>query len=294
MEREIEVFLKYLAIERNMSKHTIKAYRSDLHQFASFAQRAGHDSPEVIAYRDLRSYLSYLNTLGYTRRSISRKLTSIRSFFSYLQKESLLCANPATLLSFPKIERRLPKSLSLDLVNKLLSAPDSKDDLGIRDGALLEIIYGSGIRVSEAVGLNLSDVDQSAQEIRVLGKGSKERILPLHPEALRKLRVYVETARKRLLESDTDALFLNARGGRLTDGSVRRMVKKYIDRLGIEMDITPHVLRHAFATHLLEAGADLRSIQELLGHVDLSSTQIYTQLSKAKLKEIYSRAHPRA
>lgn len=294
MHDQIEAFMKHLSIERNMSIHTIKAYRSDLIQFFSFAERARRPLLELVDYKLLRSYLSYLNTLGYARRSIARKLTSIRSFFSYLEKGALLDQNPASLVSFPKVERRLPKSMSLELVERLLTAPDLSTDLGMRDRAILETIYGSGVRVSEVVGLNLDDIDHTETEIRVFGKGSKERIVPLNPEALSSISSYVETARRRFLTQETNALFLSRSGTRLTDGSIRRLLTKYIDKLGLEIRITPHVLRHAFATHLLEAGADLRSIQELLGHVDLSSTQIYTQLSKTKLKEIYSRAHPRA
>ncbi len=294
MRQEIERFLKYLSVERNMSKHTLMAYRSDLNQFASFALRAERGEVNLIDHKLLRTYLSYLNTLGFKKRSIARKLTAVRSFFGYLENSALIKVNPASLLTFPKGEKRLPRSLSFDLIERLLSAPDLSTLQGLRDRAILEVIYGSGIRVSEAVGLNLDDIDANEREIKVFGKGAKERIVPINDEALTKLKIYIDKGRRDLLTSETKALFLNKSGGRLTDGSIRRLLKKYIDKIGLEIDVTPHVLRHAFATHLLESGADLRSIQELLGHVDLSSTQIYTQISKARLKEIYSKAHPRA
>jgi len=295
MKTLVNKFLQYLYAERNMSKHTIKAYKSDLNQFVSYLKR-GDISIEQINYICLRRYLAYLQTLGYARTSIARKLTAVRSFFGFLQREGAASSNPAPLISFPKLGKKLPKSLQMNIVEALLNAPDINKSYGQRDRAILEALYGTGIRVSELVGLDIVDIDFKQQEVKVFGKGRKERIVPVNQEALKFIEHYLSQGRKKFLKDSKKqtALFLNKQGERLADGAVRRIIKKYVRQAGIETGITPHVLRHTFATHLLEAGADLRSIQELLGHVDLSSTQIYTHLSRSKLKEIYLQAHPRA
>ncbi|HDP69935.1 MAG TPA: site-specific tyrosine recombinase XerD [Actinobacteria bacterium] len=294
MEELVKKFLQYLFAERNMSKHTIKAYNCDLEQFIDYSKRCDCQI-EKVNYLYLRRYLAYLQTIGYTRASIARKLTAVRSFFGFLQREDLMDSNPAPLISFPKLEKRLPKAVRIGMIDALLNSPDTSSANGQRDRALLEILYGTGIRVGELVQLNLEDINFAQQEVRVFGKGNKERVVPINQEALGSVKNYLLRRKKSYLkDKDGSALFLNNQGGRLTDGSVRRIIKKYVRQAGIETGITPHVLRHTFATHLLEAGADLRSIQELLGHVDLSSTQIYTQLSRARLKKIYLQTHPRA
>ncbi len=294
MNRLVNTFLQHLSAERNMSRHTIRAYKGDLGQFVIYLQNSGL-LIEQVNYLCLRRYLAYLQTLGYTRTSIARKLTVVRSFFGFLQRESLVSSNPAPLISYPKLDKRLPKSLRMDVLETFLNAPNINKTFGQRDKAILEVLYGTGIRVSELVGLDVDDIDFEQQEIRVFGKGGKERIVPINQEALKFIGRYLAKGRKELSGGkEGAALFLNRSGERLADGAVRRIVEKYVKQAGIEISITPHVLRHTFATHLLESGADLRSIQELLGHVDLSSTQIYTQLSKTKLKEIYLQTHPRA
>ncbi|MDO8885371.1 site-specific tyrosine recombinase XerD [Candidatus Oleimmundimicrobium sp.] len=294
MNKLIDTFLQYLSAERNMSRHTISAYEADLKQFLSYLQRGGLSIKQV-NYLSLRKYLAYLQTLGYARTSIARKLTAVRSLFGFLQREGLVQSNPAPLISYPKLNKKLPKSLRMEVIEILLNAPNRNKSFGQRDKALLEILYGTGVRVSELVGLDVDDVNFSQQEIRVFGKGRKERVVPINQTALNSVKYYLSNGRKELLKNkEKKALLLNRLGERLSDGAVRRILKKYVKQTGVEIGITPHVLRHTFATHLLESGADLRSIQELLGHVDLSSTQIYTQLSKAKLKEIYLQTHPRA
>lgn len=313
---KLQEFLKYLSAERNMSPHTLRAYTKDIKQFLNYLQRAGKmwNSVDHII---LRRYLAYLHTLNYNRTTIARKLASIRSFFKYLQRERFLNTNPAALLSSPKLEKKLPKVLRIDVVKELLSTPDHST-LGQRDKAILETLYATGIRVSELVGLNINAVNFARQEIKVWGKGGKERIVPIHKIALDAIAEYLTKGYKELVRRSTKrdrayrqarlpvgqamsadreagkALFLNSGGNRLSAVSVRRILNKYIRQMGMSSSISPHVLRHTFATHLLEAGADLRTVQELLGHVDLSSTQVYTHLSRRSLKETYMRTHPRA
>ncbi|MEW6188709.1 MAG: site-specific tyrosine recombinase/integron integrase [Actinomycetota bacterium] len=307
---KLQEFLRYLSAERNMSPHTLRAYMRDIKQFLNYLQRASKmwNSVDHII---LRRYLAYLHTLNYNRTTIARKLASIRSFFKYLQREGYLNTNPAALLSSPKLEKKLPKVLRIDVVKELLCTPDHST-LGQRDKAILETLYATGIRVSELVGMNIDAVNFARQEIKVWGKGSKERIVPIHKIALDAIAEYLakgykELARCTRAQRDRayqqarlparqagKALFLSSRGNRLSTVSVRRILNKYMRQMGMSLSVSPHVLRHTFATHLLEAGADLRTVQELLGHVDLSSTQVYTHLSRKSLKETYMRTHPRA
>ncbi|MDP3014472.1 MAG: tyrosine recombinase, partial [Candidatus Subteraquimicrobiales bacterium] len=248
----------------------------------------------------VRRYLAYLKTLGYCKTSMARKIAALRTFFAYLQKINKIKTNPTLLISSPKIQKKLPRIFKIDIINKLLSAPDLTTPQGQRDKAMIEILYGAGVRVGELVDMDMDDIDYTRGEIRVFGKGRKERILPLNNKALQATKSYVSEDRKKLLSKHParskveKALFLSKDGERLSQRAVRACLNKYIKVVGYGLKISPHLLRHTFATHLLEAGADLRTIQELLGHVDLSSTQVYTHLSKAKLKEIYQRTHPRA
>ncbi|HAW59907.1 MAG TPA: tyrosine recombinase XerD [Actinobacteria bacterium] len=295
---ELRGFLLFLSVERGVSPNTVEGYRGDIEQLLSFLNRAGRELKSA-DHLLLRRYLAYLQTLNYSRASIARKLTSIRSFFRYLQRENHLSTNPTVLLSSPRSRRKLPKTIKFDIINHLILAPDLETPRGQRDRAIMEVLYGTGMRVGELVGLDVKDVDFVRQEIKVWGKGAKERICLVNEPALESTRIYLSRGRGELLargahQREEGALFLNSRGGRLSVMGVRRMLLKYIKKVGTDRRISPHTFRHTFATHLLEGGADLRALQELLGHVDLSSTQVYTHLSRRKLKEIYDRTHPRA
>lgn len=294
-------FQMYLSSERNVSDHTVLAYTYDVSQFLDYLKRARLKLKSV-DHTVLRRYLSWMSTRRYSAKSIARKLAALRTFFKFLERERIISANPTVLISTPKLNKKLPQFLKVSVMEELLRAPDERGILGKRDRAILEILYGCGIRVSELVGLDLEDIDFFRKEIKVLGKGYKERIVPINAKTLEALEVYISTGRKKLLLNEkkkeetahTQALFLNKGGSRLSDVGVRRILSKYVRKVGLMQGITPHVIRHTFATHLLEGGADLRAVQELLGHVDLSSTQVYTHLSEARLRDIYLKAHPRA
>lgn len=297
-QQMIEEFFAHLTVEKGVSPHTLRAYQRDIQQFFAYLQRADINI-ESVNHIFLRRYLAYLQTLKYSRTTVARKVASLRTFFKFLNRENYLAANPALLLIIPKLKKRLPRSLEFDAVKDLLEAPDLEATFGQRDKAILETLYGTGIRVGELVGLNITSLDFLQNWIKVFGKGSKERIVPINQVALSFIQKYLASSRGMLLrrgdrDDEERALFINSRGTRLSDGGVRRMINKYVRRMSLNRKVSPHVLRHTFATHLLEAGADLRAIQELLGHVDLSSTQIYTHLSKARLKDVYKKAHPRA
>ncbi len=289
MKRFIQKFLNYLEIEKNCSKHTLRNYNSDLLAMEAFF---GDKAPKDVTRLDLRRYLAELKRAGLAKRSIVRKLGAIRSFFRFLSREKYLKANPADSLFTPKLDKPLPIFLNVSEITKLVTAPDATV-LGLRDRALLEILYSAGIRVSELVGINMDDIDLISGVIKVRGKGKKERLAMLGAEAQRAVRDYLKET-SRAGSSGAGAFFLNRKGKRLTDRSVRRVVDKYVRKCSIERKISPHSIRHSFATHLLNNGADLRSVQELLGHKNLSTTQIYTHLGSRRIKEMYSKAHPRA
>ncbi|MCC6509841.1 MAG: tyrosine recombinase XerC [Pirellulaceae bacterium] len=298
MRSEITQFLRYLDSERNASDLTIKSYREDLLDLADFLieQLGGDKPPAEITPRDLRGYIAALHEAGYARTSISRKLASLRSFYKFAQRRELTDTNPAKPLRNPRGQRKLPHFLTSDEILKLLNAPPKRDTLGLRDLAILETMYSAGLRVSEVVGLNDGDIDCGEGVARVRGKGRKERMSPLGRYAVDALRAYIP---QRVLSpkepSGREApVFVNRFGTRLTTRSVARMLEKYLKLTGLDLRTTPHTLRHSFATHLLDRGADIRSVQELLGHKSLVTTQIYTHLSTANLREVYNRAHPRA
>lgn len=301
MRKEMEGYLRHLAVERCLSHHTLRAYRSDLEAFLDFCRRWGVEGPSQVDHRLLRRYLSHLQARGFTRATIARRTAAVRSFFRYLVRSGRLETNPALALSPPRRERRLPRVLSLREIEgaeKLNALHVYRTSL--RDMALVELLYATGMRVSELVGMDVRDLDMRRGEVRVLGKGRKERVIPVHGAALQLVQAYLEKERPFLAanrgdrEENGDPLFLSVRGGRLSDRGVRRVVERFFRNLEGGKRVSPHTLRHTFATHLLQGGADLRSVQELLGHVDLSTTQIYTQLSRKKLKEVFFQAHPRA
>jgi len=292
MEKRIKAFLEFLASEKNASAHTIKNYQIDLREFVTCL---GKKKPDEVNHIDVRAFLAHLKDRSYSRNSISRKLACLRSFFKYLARENVLTSNPASSIATPKREKKLPIFLDADEVIKLLEAPNRNLWEEKRDKAILETLYSSGLRVSELVGLNHEDVDFFSGLLRVRGKGKKERIVPVGQTALKWIQDYLQTHTPKNGEAGfKKPLYINRFGGRLTDRSVRRMILKYVRRVAINKDVSPHTLRHSFATHMLDRGADLRSVQELLGHENLSTTQIYTHVSTRRLKEAYDAAHPRA
>ncbi|MCD5390806.1 tyrosine recombinase XerC [candidate division NPL-UPA2 bacterium] len=298
MEDYISKFMNYLGIERNLSSHTLKSYQGDLGQFSLFLKSSV--TVNQIDCLTIREYLAYLQGMDVRRRTVARKLSCLRSFFKFLCREGYLASDPTAGIRSPRLEKKLPKFLDLDEVTKLVEAPSEDEVLGLRDRAILETLYSTGMRVSELVSLNAGQIDFIGGALKVMGKRRKERLTPIGENALKAIRKYLEKRpqllrrRKRDILKDKDALFLNNWGGRLTRLSIRRIVKKYIQKISSELNISPHTLRHTFATHLLDAGADLRAIQELLGHVNLSTTQIYTHVTTQRLKTIYDSAHPRA
>lgn len=290
IERYIEKFIRYLEIERNASKHTIINYSIDLNSLKDFA---GEIPVEKIDYVTLRRYLVILKDRNLSKVSVARKIASIRSFFKFLCREGIIKTNPATSLSTPKRDKYLPKFLDEADVVKLIESPEGEGEAALRDRAVLETLYSTGIRVSELVGLNVNHIDQIGGVVKVYGKGKKERMVPIGEKALQVIRQYLR--KRRSGESDENAaLLFNKNGGRITDRSIRRIINKYIVKTSINEKISPHTLRHSFATHLLNHGADLRSVQELLGHANLSTTQIYTHITTERLKSAYEKAHPRA
>ncbi|KAB2835048.1 MAG: tyrosine recombinase XerC [Candidatus Dadabacteria bacterium] len=297
MEKLIQNFRDYLGSERNYSKHTVKAYITDLGEFNRVIKekklalaKDGSVDFGKLNETSVRAYISWLYTRN-SRTSISRKLASVRTFFEFLVRKGMVKSNLAKLVPTPRGEKRLPTFLTVDEVVKLLST-EAGDEHSARDIALLELLYSSGLRVSELVGIDLNDIDLKNLTVKVMGKGGKERIVPVGSKAAEALNKYL---RERLDMNPTgDHLFVNTRGGRLNVRSVDRVIRKYATLAGIPKNVSPHVLRHTFATHLLGGGADLRAIQEMLGHKSLSTTQRYTHTSIEKLMEIYDKTHPRA
>ncbi len=292
MLQEITTFIQYLKAERNASPHTLEAYERDLQQFAFFIRKEfGETFPiQKITHLHIRRYLASVHK-ELSKSSVGRKLAAIRSLFRFLLRRGVLEKNPAELVSSPKREKKLPFHLDIDEVTTLIEAPAAITPLSIRDRAILETLYSSGLRVSELTGLNIGGADLVTGTVKVLGKGGKERIVPLGSKAIKALEEYLELRTGRELQTP---LFLNARGGRLTRRSVARIVDRYMIHLETMKKASPHTLRHTFATHLLEGGADLRSIQEMLGHASLSTTQKYTHVSIDRLLEVYDKAHPKA
>ncbi len=306
MEQLLDQFLDHLRYERNLSEHTLRNYRSDLDQFLNYvappdAETGKRTEPPVtqIDHLTIREWLATLHSAQRKKRSVARKLAALRTFFQFLVREGLVELNPAKIVSTPRLEKKLPKHLSIEETVKFIETPDIQTDLGKRDRAMLELMYATGIRVSELTKLNVGDIDFKNKLIRVSGKRRKQRIVPFGEPALEALKAYLEVRLQFLknapaTQQDPAALCLNYQGTRITTRSVGRMVEKYIRTCAGMHNISPHALRHSFATHLLDSGADLRDIQELLGHSRLSSTQIYTHVSMQKLIEVYDKSHPKA
>ena len=300
MKNHIEAFLDYLRYEKNYSPHTLKSYGRDLEEFTRYLEpgTAGKIALEALDHITIRDFLGHLVGKGNGKRSVARKLASLRSFFRFLHRRGELESNPAQLVATPRQPVRTPRFLTIRQMEELLSLPDLSSDRGQRDRAILEVLYGTGIRVGELVSLNLGSPALEEALLRVRGKGRKERLVPFGRPAAEALREYLPI-RNRIVRAQrstrlTEALFVNLRGGRLSARSVQRILEGYVQQCSVAIAVHPHLLRHTFATHLLNNGADLRSIQELLGHENLSSTQIYTHLSVDELVRIYRSAHPKA
>lgn len=292
-ERQIDAFLAYALAEQGLAARTVEAYKRDLDDFARFLHGRGIARPEAVTRAAVTVYLVALRRRGLAPATVKRRAAAVRSFFHYLVREELLEQDPTVDLGAPKLPRRLPNVLTVDEVDRLLAAPDPKTPGGLRDRAMLELMYASGLRVSEAVGLNLGDVDLAAELVRCVGKGNKERVVPVGSRAVAALLAYQRGGRSALARRRPgQALFLSRRG-RLTRQGCWKLLKQYAARAGITRRLTPHVLRHSFATHLLERGADLRAVQEMLGHASIGTTQIYTHVSREHLRAVYARAHPR-
>jgi integrase/recombinase XerC len=305
MLEDLRAFLKYLALNRNVSPHTVRAYESDLRQFL------GHVAEERgVARRDLEPasldraaigrFLGRTHARGQSRATSARKLSAVRTFLRYLRREELIDGDPAALVPTPKREVRMPAHLSEDEMGRLMEQPDTDDPLGRRDRAILELFYASGLRLSELAGLDMDDVNPSAKMVRVLGKGGKPRLVPFNRPAASAIRTYLKDREQLVRESPAsggrrrDPLFVNYRGTRLTTRSIDRLIRRYVAAFSARPGISPHALRHSFATHLLQRGADLRVIQELLGHSRISTTERYTHVNAAQLLDVYSKSHPRA
>ena len=295
MQQIFNKYVNYLEAERNVSPYTVRNYTNDLLDFFDFVRDKGISSLKEVDKHTLRGYLSHLVEQGFVKASIARKLSAIRSFYRYLLREEVVSASPVATTSSPKLDKRLPSFLTVEEAVRLLEAADLSKPEGQRDRALLELLYASGLRVSELVTLNLEQVNLDTNEIRVWGKGSKERVVLIGEPAAQALSAYLNQGRPELLDKKrSSALFLNYRGERLPVRTVQKILGKYAGLANIDKRVHPHLLRHTFATHLLDGGADLRVVQELLGHAQLSSTQIYTHVSKSQARKIYLSAHPMA
>ncbi|MFY9494367.1 MAG: site-specific tyrosine recombinase XerD [Limnochordia bacterium] len=289
----LDEYLAFLQIEKGLSPNSVNAYGSDLRQFGAFLKKNAL-AWSAVTVENIEAYLSVLENQKLSARTRARKVASLRSFYNYLQGEGKIDHNPCAYLPSPKLPQKLPDILTEAEILALLAAPTLDKLTGYRDRAMFEVLYGSGLRVSELVDLDVGDIDQMGF-VRCLGKGGKERIVPLGTYALQAAMKYIEFARPKLQRSHRQtALFLNTRGGRLTRQGFWKILRHWAKQAGIKKDISPHMLRHSFATHLLRGGADLRSVQEMLGHADLTTTQIYTHLDMGSLRDVYKRTHPRA
>ncbi|MCX5695670.1 MAG: tyrosine recombinase XerC [Candidatus Omnitrophica bacterium] len=289
MDKYIERFMRYMEIEKNYSQHTLINYKVDLKDFSKFC---GELSLDKIDYLLLRKYLAVLKEKSLGNRSVGRHLSALRSFFRFLSREGYIKTNPILMLSSPKLDKHLPSFMTEEEVARLIEsafAKNEKDEFGLRDRAILETFYSSGLRISELVSLSIEDVDFISGVVKAFGKGKKERVVPIGDAALNAIRKYLDKRKKQ-----STALFLNKNGKRISTRGVRNIVEKYLKGAGIARGVSPHTFRHSFATHLLNRGADLRTVQELLGHANLSSTQIYTHLTTDRLKSVYDKAHPHA
>lgn len=292
-----EDYIHFLKVERQLATNTIKSYSRDLNEYIVFLGTSKLETLDAVTRQTILIYLQLMNEQGKSARTVSRHISSIRSFHQFLLREKVTTNDPTVHLELPKIEQKLPRVLSMEEVDRLIASPDQSKPQGIRDNALLEILYGTGMRVSELIDLDLDDIHLSMGFVRIFGKGSKERIVPLGNKAIESCTRYVNEVRPKFIGKNQgihDALFVNMRGGRLTRQGCWKILKGHATAGNFQRKLTPHILRHSFATHLIENGADLRAVQEMLGHADISTTQIYTHVSRTRLKEVYVKFHPRA
>lgn len=294
MRTFVDLFLECLVAERRLSRHTVSGYGTDLQLLMEYLQNKGKDAWAQVTSKDLEDYLAW-SASSTTAKTRARRLASMRSFFRFLEERSLLSPNPSLFLTFPKLPRNLPKTLSAPQVEALLNAPLVSTPLGLRDKAILELLYATGIRVAELTALTFHQLNLKAGFLVVRGKGDKERLIPMGQWAVEALEAYLERGRPLLVAGrETGWVFLNHRGRPLSRQGVWKMIRSYARRIGLAAAVSPHVLRHSFATHLLQNGADLRSLQMMLGHADIGTTQIYTHVARERLKRIYQQHHPRA
>ena len=298
MEEMVQNFLQYLSKERHYSPHTIKAYQIDLNQFFEFLinEKSEQDPIEIdhVCKEDVRSFLGDLLRMGMNTRTIARKMASLRAFFKYLIRTEKITVNPVTALASPKIEKRLPEFFREDEIRDVLRSVTTDSVQGLRDRSILELFYGTGMRLSELINMNTNDLDFHAGTVKVLGKGGKERIIPVGRNIRQSILTYFQNRNEYHPKTENRAMFLNRFGERISARGVQRVVQRCLKKVSDKKKLSPHVLRHTFATHLLDHGADLEAVKELLGHVNLSTTQIYTHLTMDRLKQIYRQAHPRA
>ncbi len=295
MERMVADFINFLSVEKGLARNTLESYQRDLRAFTGYLRQSGVTGFQETSRHNIVGYLATLQKNGKAKATLSRNLASIRSLFQYLAQERLVPENPSADLESPKPDRKLPRVLTPQEVDLLMEQPNCSQSTGIRDKAMLEVIYATGIRVSELISLDLEHINIESGFIRCRGKGNKERIIPIGSLAVRHVENYLAGCRGRLVRNGNEsALFVNQHGKRMTRQGFWKILKKYAREAGINKHITPHTLRHSFATHLLENGADLRSVQEMLGHADISTTQIYTQVTRSRIREVYEKTHPRA
>jgi integrase/recombinase XerD len=301
VKEEIDSFLNYLTVEKGFSGNTVEAYRNDLHQLAAFAEEEAGKQGLMPTWANfsrqgMLSYMLNLKERNYAPTTVARKVAAARSFFAFLQAEGIIRADPTENMSSPGVGKSLPKPISIGQVRQLLEQPARLNTLEAkRDKAMLELLYASGMRISELVSLNVEDVNTGEGFVRCFGKGNKERIVPIHDQAARLVKEYIEETRPKLAhKKDETALFLNPRGERLTRQGFWQKLKEYAKAAGLDTQISPHTLRHSFATHMLSGGADLRAVQELLGHANISTTQVYTHLTSEHVRRTYEKSHPRA
>lgn len=294
MQEFIESFLNYLSVERGLSRNTISAYHEDLNSYAHFLKSRSIDALSRTTRNDITNFMMIQKDRGLSANSVARHLAAIKAFYRFMVKERILKADPTSLIYSPKLWKKIPETLSLNEVDILLSQPNIRDKQGSRDKAILETLYATGMRVSEASNLKLANVNLEIGFLRCIGKGNKERIIPVGRKAITSVRRYLEVSRPKLLgKKESEFLFLNRFGKRISRQSLWKIIKKYAKAARIKKPLRPHILRHSFATHLLERGADLRSVQEMLGHANISTTQIYTHVTKDRLKTIHKMFHPR-
>jgi integrase/recombinase XerD len=296
MQTQVERFLDFVTVEKGYSEHTAAAYRNDLTQFLAYLSDGGLSSWQDLGRTHIMNYVLYLKERRYASSTVARKVAAVKSFFHFLLADGVLRDDPTAAVDSPTVEKHLPRPLSPEQMARLLVEPTkSNTPKASRDRALLELMYATGMRASEIIGLEVGAVDLEAGTVRCLGKGSKERILPLHERARQAMEVYIENGRARLLQGQAEtALFVNHRGRPLTRQGLWLIVKEYAAAAGIDRRVTPHILRHSFATHLLDGGAGLREVQQMLGHASVTSTQVYTKVSTRRKREAYDKAHPRA